>query len=265
MSVLHETVYEDRFVYVPALKAMGGEIELFSTCLGGPACRFHDTSYLHSAVVRGVSKLHGAEVDIPDVRGGVLQRDRGGIGRRLVTAPGRAPPGAGLPPPGGAAPSPRPVASHDLTGASRPELRPVGSHVMGVSERIMEHAERLTATERRIAEVIASEPQTIAFGTVALVAKQAGTSGPSVVRLAVKLGYGGFVELQADVQRDVARMIGPARERIRPAAAERPARTGGGRRAGQRGEDAQRDPARRPRAGGGPAHRPEPPGMGALR
>ncbi|HLI00636.1 MAG TPA: UDP-N-acetylglucosamine 1-carboxyvinyltransferase [Acidimicrobiales bacterium] len=70
MSVLHETVYEDRFVYVPALKAMGGEIELFSTCLGGPACRFHDSSYLHSAVVRGVSKLRGAEVDIPDVRAG---------------------------------------------------------------------------------------------------------------------------------------------------------------------------------------------------
>jgi UDP-N-acetylglucosamine 1-carboxyvinyltransferase len=70
MSVLHETVYEDRFVYVPALKAMGGEIGLFATCLGGPACRFHDTSYLHSAVVRGPSKLQGAEVDVPDVRAG---------------------------------------------------------------------------------------------------------------------------------------------------------------------------------------------------
>jgi UDP-N-acetylglucosamine 1-carboxyvinyltransferase len=70
MSVLHETVYEDRFVYVPALQAMGGEIELFSSCLGGPACRFHDTSNLHSAIVRGKSKLHGAEVDIPDVRAG---------------------------------------------------------------------------------------------------------------------------------------------------------------------------------------------------
>jgi UDP-N-acetylglucosamine 1-carboxyvinyltransferase len=70
MSVLHETVYEDRFVYVPALKTMGGEIELFATCLGGPACRFHDTSYLHSAVVRGPSKLQGSEVDVPDVRAG---------------------------------------------------------------------------------------------------------------------------------------------------------------------------------------------------
>lgn len=86
---------------------------------------------------------------------------------------------------------------------------------MGVADRMIKHSERLTATERKIAEVIASEPETIAFGTVALVARRAGTSGPSVVRLAVKLGYGGFVELQADVQRDLARRLGPARDRIR--------------------------------------------------
>lgn len=70
MSVLHETVYEDRLGYVEALKAMNAEIELFATCLGGPACRFHDSSAIHSAVVRGVSKLQGAEVTIPDVRAG---------------------------------------------------------------------------------------------------------------------------------------------------------------------------------------------------
>jgi len=70
MSVLHETVYEDRLVYVPALKQMGAEIELFSTCLGGESCRFHDTNALHSAVVKGVSKLRGAVVDVPDVRAG---------------------------------------------------------------------------------------------------------------------------------------------------------------------------------------------------
>src|SRR5918995_3276853 len=70
MSVLHETVYEDRLVYVDALTQMGCEIELYDTCLGGPACRFDDTNAVHSAVVRGVSKLHGAEVTIPDVRAG---------------------------------------------------------------------------------------------------------------------------------------------------------------------------------------------------
>jgi UDP-N-acetylglucosamine 1-carboxyvinyltransferase len=70
MSVLHETVYEDRLGYVEELTTLGAEIELFDTCLGGPACRFHDSSAVHSAVVRGVSKLHGAEVTIPDVRAG---------------------------------------------------------------------------------------------------------------------------------------------------------------------------------------------------
>jgi UDP-N-acetylglucosamine 1-carboxyvinyltransferase len=70
MSVIHETVYEDRLGYIEALTDMGCEIELFDTCLGGPACRFHDTNAKHSAVVRGVSRLRGAEVTIPDVRAG---------------------------------------------------------------------------------------------------------------------------------------------------------------------------------------------------
>jgi UDP-N-acetylglucosamine 1-carboxyvinyltransferase len=70
MSVLHETVFENRLVYVPALQEMGCEIEVFAACLGGPACRFHDTNAVHSAVVRGGSKLRGAEVTLPDVRAG---------------------------------------------------------------------------------------------------------------------------------------------------------------------------------------------------
>jgi UDP-N-acetylglucosamine 1-carboxyvinyltransferase len=70
MSVLHETVFENRLVYVPALQKMGCEIEVFAACLGGPACRFHDSNAVHSAVIRGVSKLRGAEVTLPDVRAG---------------------------------------------------------------------------------------------------------------------------------------------------------------------------------------------------
>ena len=70
MSVLHETVFENRLVYVPALQKMGCEIEVFAACLGGPACRFHDANAMHSAVIRGVSKLRGAEVELPDVRAG---------------------------------------------------------------------------------------------------------------------------------------------------------------------------------------------------
>jgi UDP-N-acetylglucosamine 1-carboxyvinyltransferase len=70
MSVLHETVFENRLVYVPALQGMGCEIEVFDVCLGGPACQFHDTNAVHSAVVRGVSKLRGGDVTMPDIRAG---------------------------------------------------------------------------------------------------------------------------------------------------------------------------------------------------
>ncbi|GAA0923612.1 UDP-N-acetylglucosamine 1-carboxyvinyltransferase [Nonomuraea longicatena] len=70
MSVLHETVFENRLVYVPALQAMGCEIEVFDQCLGGPACRYHDSNAKHSAVVRGVSQLKGADVRLPDIRAG---------------------------------------------------------------------------------------------------------------------------------------------------------------------------------------------------
>lgn len=70
MSVLHETVFENRLVYVPALQQMGVEVELFSACLGGAACRFHETNNLHSAVVKGVSALKGTDVTVPDVRAG---------------------------------------------------------------------------------------------------------------------------------------------------------------------------------------------------
>ncbi|GAA1594989.1 UDP-N-acetylglucosamine 1-carboxyvinyltransferase [Actinomadura kijaniata] len=70
MSVLHETVYENRLAYVPALKGMGAEIEVYDTCLGGPACRYHDTGARHSAVVRGVTKLRGGDVTMPDIRAG---------------------------------------------------------------------------------------------------------------------------------------------------------------------------------------------------
>jgi UDP-N-acetylglucosamine 1-carboxyvinyltransferase len=70
LSVIHETVFEDRFGYVGALREMGAQVELFDQCLGGPSCRFHETSYLHSAVIRGGTPLYGTQVDVPDVRGG---------------------------------------------------------------------------------------------------------------------------------------------------------------------------------------------------
>lgn len=70
-SVVHETVYEERFGYTEALKKMGADITLFSNCLGEIECRFKGMNYKHSAVINGPSKLHAAEVEVPDIRAGL--------------------------------------------------------------------------------------------------------------------------------------------------------------------------------------------------
>ena len=68
MSVVHETLFENRLGYIEALQRMQAEIELFEQCLVGDPCRFEETGAMHSALVRGVSPLEGAEVEMPDIR-----------------------------------------------------------------------------------------------------------------------------------------------------------------------------------------------------
>jgi len=70
LSVMHETVYEDRFGYVEALKSMGARIQLYHRCLGQINCRFANRNALHSAVIAGPTVLRGAEIHVPDLRGG---------------------------------------------------------------------------------------------------------------------------------------------------------------------------------------------------
>jgi UDP-N-acetylglucosamine 1-carboxyvinyltransferase len=70
LSIVHETVYEERFGYVSELQKMGAEIELYNTCLGGLQCRFANTHYYHSAVIKGPTPFHSAEINVPDLRAG---------------------------------------------------------------------------------------------------------------------------------------------------------------------------------------------------
>ena len=70
VSVIHETVYENRFGYALTLKEMGADIELFTHCLGGKQCRFASSNHHHSLVVKGPSALHAKEITIPDLRAG---------------------------------------------------------------------------------------------------------------------------------------------------------------------------------------------------
>jgi len=86
---------------------------------------------------------------------------------------------------------------------------------MMVSAQIDAHLPALTPTERRVAAVVADDPEAVAFGTVADVARRAGASGATVMRLSAKLGFDGFVDLQAAVRDEMARRLRPASERIR--------------------------------------------------
>jgi len=70
VSIVHETVYEDRFGYAQALEKMGAKIQLHCECLGGKSCRFHEHDYRHSAVVVGPTPLKAADIEIPDLRAG---------------------------------------------------------------------------------------------------------------------------------------------------------------------------------------------------
>ncbi len=69
-SVIHETVYENRFGYTEALAAMGADITLTSQCLGSRSCRFAARDFKHSAVVMGPTPLQAGALAIPDLRAG---------------------------------------------------------------------------------------------------------------------------------------------------------------------------------------------------
>lgn len=68
-SIMHETVYENRFGYTETLRQMGADIQLFTHCLGTP-CRFASQNYCHSLVVKGPTPLSSRDITIPDLRAG---------------------------------------------------------------------------------------------------------------------------------------------------------------------------------------------------
>ncbi|GAA0202775.1 UDP-N-acetylglucosamine 1-carboxyvinyltransferase [Glutamicibacter creatinolyticus] len=70
VSVIHETVYENRFGFTEALQRMGATVQVHVDCLGSTPCRFGHRNFKHSAVVMGPVDLRGTDVDIPDLRGG---------------------------------------------------------------------------------------------------------------------------------------------------------------------------------------------------
>ncbi len=70
LSIVHETVYENRFGFVDALRGMGATIQVYRECLGGNPCRFGQRNFRHSAVISGPTTLTAADIEVPDLRGG---------------------------------------------------------------------------------------------------------------------------------------------------------------------------------------------------
>ena len=70
LSIVHETVYENRFGFVDALVGMGATIQVYKECLGGRPCRFGQRNFYHSAVISGPTPLSAADIEVPDLRGG---------------------------------------------------------------------------------------------------------------------------------------------------------------------------------------------------
>lgn len=72
ISVIHETVYENRFGYLSALNELGARTQVTSQCLGNLLCRYKDRSYNHSAIIIGGTDLRAAHsITIPDLRAGL--------------------------------------------------------------------------------------------------------------------------------------------------------------------------------------------------
>lgn len=71
ISVVHETVFEDRFGYIEDLNLMGANIKVFSKCLGELPCRFNGQGNNHSAVISGPTALFGKNLTIKNLRAGI--------------------------------------------------------------------------------------------------------------------------------------------------------------------------------------------------
>ena len=88
---------------------------------------------------------------------------------------------------------------------------------MPIPDLIAAVNERLTPAERRIAEAVLADPTLLAFGTVSALASHVGTSRPTIVRFASKLGFEGFGELQNAVRASLSQRLSRPSQRIRHA------------------------------------------------
>ena len=83
------------------------------------------------------------------------------------------------------------------------------------ADLIAEATDRLTPTERLVAEAVIDDPTLLAFGTVSDLATRVGTSRPSIVRFAHKLGFDGYTDLQTHARHEMSQQLARPSARIR--------------------------------------------------
>jgi len=70
VSTVHETVYENRFGFTDALQKMGADIRVHPRGFAAPNRRVPRRELEQAAVITGPTPLHGADIEVPDLRGG---------------------------------------------------------------------------------------------------------------------------------------------------------------------------------------------------
>ncbi|MHB1172609.1 MAG: UDP-N-acetylglucosamine 1-carboxyvinyltransferase [Lacisediminihabitans sp.] len=70
ISIVHETVYENRFGFTDSLNKMGANIVVHKSGLPNHPRRVARRDFEQAVVVTGPTRLHGAQVRVPDLRGG---------------------------------------------------------------------------------------------------------------------------------------------------------------------------------------------------
>lgn len=87
-----------------------------------------------------------------------------------------------------------------------------------IDTRLRRAAESLTPRERRLAAHLMRDYPAAALGSITALARAAGVSSPTVLRLAQKLGFRGYPEFQAQIHAEVQeRLASPLAKRARAA------------------------------------------------
>ncbi len=76
-----------------------------------------------------------------------------------------------------------------------------------VAERIRDKFDSLTRAERQLANAILEDYPVSGFGSITAVSESSGVSTPTVARMARKLGFGGFPQMQAQLHTELKATI----------------------------------------------------------